>query len=129
MQKTQSRAVALARQHCEAWSNHDYAKARERLAPDVRVTATSTQEGLPVTNLAGIDDYMKGLVMFGDTVRPGSLAVEAAAGDDRNALLVVTVTTEAPPMGSAILRGARLYLFDEDEKISSEQVIFYLGRE
>jgi hypothetical protein len=126
MQKTESRAAAMAQAHCEAWSNHDYAKAREALAPDVKVTATSTQDGLPLTNLTGVDDYMKGLVLFADTVQPGSLKTNAVVGDERNALLLVTVKTQGPPLGPTTLSGARLYLFDENDKIKSEQVVFYV---
>ncbi len=124
---TESRAVAVAIAHCEAWSNHDYEKARDALAPDVRVTATSTLDGLPKTDLTGADDYVKGLIMFGDMVKPGSLQVNQCVGDDRNALLMVTVKTEGPAFGTAMLRGARLYLPDENDKIKSEQVIFYMA--
>jgi SnoaL-like domain len=123
---TESRAVAIARAHCEAWTNHDYEAARRSLAPDVKVTATSTQEGLPVTDLKGADDYMKGLILFGDMVKPGSLQVNQSIGDERNALLMVTVRTEGPPFGSTTLAGARLYLLDDDNKIKSEQVVFYM---
>jgi hypothetical protein len=34
-------AVAVARAHVEAWSNHDYDQARASLAPDVHVLAVS----------------------------------------------------------------------------------------
>jgi hypothetical protein len=92
----------------------------------VKVTATSTQDGLPLTNLTGVDDYMKGLVLFADTVQPGSLKTNAVVGDERNALLLVTVKTQGPPLGPTTLTGARLYLFDENNKIKSEQVVFYV---
>jgi hypothetical protein len=89
------------------------------------VTATSTMEGAPKTDLKGVDDYMKGLILFADIVRPGSLRVNSAVGDDRNALLTVTVKTDAPPFGPTTLHRARLYRIDENDKIASEQVIFY----
>jgi len=38
---------------------------------------------------------------------------------------LVTVKTAGPPMGSVTLPAARLYLLDENNKIKSEQVIFY----
>lgn len=126
MKATEPRAVAIARAHCEAWSNHDYDDARRHLAPDVKVTATTTVEGAPNTDLTGADEYMKGLIMFADTIKPGSLIVNQSVGDDRNALLMVTVNTEGPPFGSTTLSAARLYLLDENEKIKNEQVIFYL---
>ena len=34
----ESPAVAIARAHVEAWSNHDFDTARSMLAPDVKVT-------------------------------------------------------------------------------------------
>lgn len=126
MKATESRAVAIARAHVEAWSNHDYDTARKSLAPGVKVTVTSTQEGLPKTATEGVEDYMKGLVLFGNTVKPGSLQVNQSVGDDRNALLMVTVKTEGPPFGATTLPAARLYLLDENDKIKSEQVIFYM---
>jgi ketosteroid isomerase-like protein len=39
----ESAAVALARALAEAWSHHDWDKARAMLAPDVHVTVTTTQ--------------------------------------------------------------------------------------
>jgi hypothetical protein len=53
-----------------AWSNHDFDTARGSLAADVKVTATTTQPVMPDTNLAGIDDYMRGVIQF----RPGRRA-------------------------------------------------------
>jgi hypothetical protein len=123
--KQESPAVSVALAHCEAWSNHDYDAAQAALAPEVRVTVTSTIEGLPKTDTVGVDDYMAGLVMFADTVVPGSLRVDGSIGDERNALLLVTVKTAGPPMGSMTLSAARLYLLDENNKIKSDQVIFY----
>lgn len=125
MKATESRAVAIAVAHCEAWSNHDYDEARKSLANDVHVTARSTQPGLPITDTTGADEYMKGLIMFGNTVKAGSLVVNQSVGDDRNALLMVTVNTDSPPFGATTLRGSRLYLLDENDKIKAEQVIFY----
>ena len=53
--QNESPAAAIARAHVEAWSNHDFDTARGRLAPDVRVTATTTQPMPPATDLAGAD--------------------------------------------------------------------------
>lgn len=125
MVKTESPAVAIARAHVEAWSNHDYEAARKTLADDVKVTATSTLEGLPKTDLAGADAYMQGLIQFANTVKPGSARINASIGDDRNALLLVTVQTEGPAFGAMTLPAARLYRFDENDKIKVEHVIFY----
>ena len=124
---TDSLAVAVARAHVEAWSNHDFDTARKYLAPDVRVTATTTQPMPPATDLTGADDYMAGLTQFAQAVVPGSLRVIASVGDERNALLMLTVEANFGA-GTATLPGARLYLLDNDHKIKTEQVIFYAAQ-
>ena len=119
-------AVAIARRHVEAWSNHDFEAARRSLASDVHVTATTTMTGLPSTDLTGTDDYMIGLTQFAQAVIPGSARIVASVGDERNALILMTV--EADFGGSkTTLPGARLYLLDENNKIKSEQVVFYVS--
>jgi hypothetical protein len=123
----ESPAVAIARAHVEAWSNHDLDTARKSLAADVKVTATSTLPVMPATDLTGIDDYMIGLTQFAQAVIPGSLRVIASVGDDRNALLMMTVEADLGG-GRATLPGARLYLLDDDSKIKAEQVVFYAAR-
>ena len=121
-------AVAIARAHVDAWSNHDFAAARNGLAPDIRVTATTTQPLPPATDLTGIDNYMVGLTQFAQAVVPGSLRVIASVGDERNALLMLTVEADFGA-GKATLPGARLYLIDENHKIKTEQVIFYAAQD
>ncbi|MGH3207272.1 MAG: nuclear transport factor 2 family protein [Trebonia sp.] len=121
-------AVAVARAHVEAWSNHDFDTARNALAPDVRVTATTTQPMMSPTDLTGADDYMIGLRQFAQAVVPGSLRILASTGDARNALLLLTVEADFGA-GNATLPGARLYLLDENNKIKSEQVIFYAAQD
>ena len=123
----ESPAVAIARAHVEAWSNHDLDTARKNLAADVKVTATSTLPVMPATDLTGIDDYMIGLTQFAQAVIPGSLRVIASVGDDRNALLMMTVEADLGG-GRATLPGARLYLLDDDGKIKAEQVVFYAAQ-
>jgi hypothetical protein len=120
-------AVATARAHVQAWSNHDFDTARDGLAPDVRVTATTTQPTPPATDLSGADDYMVGLTQFAKAVVPGSLRILASVGDQRNALLMLTVEVDFGG-GKATLPGARLYLLDENEKIKTEHVIFYAAQ-
>jgi len=119
-----SPAVAVARAHVEAWSNHDFNTARDSLAADVTVTSTTTQPIMKDVNLAGIDDYMTGLTQFARGVVPGSAHIIASVGDERNALLMLTVEADLGA-GKATLPGARLYLLDENNKIKAEQVIFY----
>jgi hypothetical protein len=117
-------AVAIARAHVEAWVNHDFDTARRSLAPDVRVTSTTTQPMPPATDLTGADDYMIGLTQFAQAVAPGSLRIVASAGDEHNALLMLTVEADFGG-GKTTLPGARLYLLDENNKIKTEHVIFY----
>jgi len=126
--QNESPAVAIARAHAEAWSKHDYDTARRGLAPDVRVTATTTQPMPPATDLTGADDYMVGLTQFAQAVVPGSLRILASTGDGRNALLMLTVQADFGG-GKVTLPGARLYLLDDNNKIKTEQVIFYAAQE
>ena len=78
-----SPAVAVARAHAEAWSNHDWDAARESLAADVHVTATTTQPFMTATDLTGIEDYMRGLEEFAGAVVPGTARVVASVGDEK----------------------------------------------
>jgi hypothetical protein len=122
----ESAAVSAAVAHVEAWSRHDWEAARDGLADDVTVTATTTQPFMKDTDLVGIDAYMDGLREFAAAVVPGSLVVNATLGDRHNALLMVTVTAALGPGGAAVtLPGARLYRLDEGDKISAERVVFF----
>ena len=123
----ESPAVAIARAHVEAWSNHDFDAARSSLAADVKVTSTTTLPIMPATDLSGADDYMSGLKQFAQAVVPGSVRVIASVGDERNALLMLTVEADLP-VGRMTLPAARLYLLDEAGKIKAEQVIFYAAQ-
>jgi hypothetical protein len=49
-------------------------------------------------------------------------------GDDRNALLMLTVQADFGA-GEATLPGARLYLLDDNNKIKTEHVIFYAAQQ
>jgi hypothetical protein len=124
----QTAAITLANAHIEAWSNHDFDAARTSLADGVKLAVTSTNPTLPETHTKGIDDYMTGLIAFAQAVVPGSARVLSTIGDERNALIALTVRAAFPPSGQEVtLPGARLYLLDENDKIASEQVIFYLA--
>jgi hypothetical protein len=122
-----STAVAAARAHVQAWSNHDWDGARDGLAPDVRVLAVTIDPMPPRVELAGMDEYMQGLIEFAQIVVPGTAQVITAWGDDRRALLTLTVRvafgSDAPQM---TLIGARTYAFDERGKIAEEQVVFFV---
>ena len=124
----ESPAVAIARAHAEAWGKHDFDTARSMLAKDVKVTATSTDPALPQTDLTGADNYMAGLIAYAQPIVPGSVRILATAGDERNALLTMTMTMAGGPFGAgATAPCARLYLLDDDNKIKTEHVIFYVA--
>ncbi len=115
--KQESPAVAVARAHAEAWSNHDWDTARKMLAPDVHVTATTTQPIMPATDLNGVDEYMDGLIKFAGAVELGSARVIASVGDERNSLILLTVRAAFAPGGPAVtIPAARLAQLDENNK-------------
>ena len=114
-------AVAFARAHLEAWTNHDLDKARGNLASDVQFFS-------PAAQLVGVDEYMdgpRGLVQFANQVVPGSLKVIAAMGDERNALIMYQVDTEGGPIGARTFPSAQTWVLDEHGKIQVERIISY----
>jgi|KBSMisStandDraft_5_1062788.scaffolds.fasta_scaffold48098_2 hypothetical protein len=126
--QSESPAVAIARAHVEAWGRHDFDTARSMLAPDVRVRVTTTAPYPPDTDLTGAEAYMEGLRAYAGPVVPGSVRVLASTGDDRNALLLLSLTMAGGPFGEGTTAPcARLYLTDDNGKITAEQVVFYLG--
>ena len=126
MAQSESPAVALARAHAEAWSNHDWDTARKMLAPDVHVTTMSTQPNLPATDVTGADAYMEGLIKFAQAIEPGSFRVIGSVGDEQDSLILHTVSVTFAPGGPKVtLPGARLALFDENNQLKAEQVVFF----
>jgi hypothetical protein len=121
--KQKSKAVLVALAHIEAWSNHNYDKAHKALAANVSVFVTTTQPIMADTSSVGAEKYMEGLKAFGQAIEPGSAKIIASEGDDRNAIVTVTVTANFGH-GKVSLTGSRLYLLDENYKIISEKVIF-----
>ena len=122
-------AVAVARAHVEAWSNHDFDTARSMLAHDVQVTATPTDPALPQTDLTGASNYMAGLIAYAQPIVPGSVRILASTGGERNALLTLTMTMAGGPFGTgATAPCARLYLLDDNDKIKTEHVIFCVAQ-
>ena len=116
-----SPAVALARAHLEAWSNHDLDKARSNLASNVEFFS-------PAGHLVGVDEYMdapRGLVQFARRVVPGSLKVIAAVGDERNALIMYQVDTQGGPLDAKRFPSAQTWVLDEHGKIQVERIISY----
>ena len=120
-----SRAVTLARAHVEAWAHKDFETARNGLAANVTGTQSSTMPDIPRHDLVGVEDYMQGLIAFAQSIVPGTVQVTDSNGDDSCALLMVTTPVDGPPFGKLTIHNARLYRFDENDKIAAEQVIFY----
>jgi hypothetical protein len=117
----ESPAVAFARAHIEAWSNHDLETARGNLASDVEFFSAAA-------HLVGVDEYMdgpRGLVQFARQVVPGSLKVIAAMGDERNALIMYQVDTEGGPFGAKRFPSAQTWVLDEHGKIKVERIVSY----
>jgi len=121
-------AVAIARDHIEAWSHHDWEKTRELLAPNVHAVVTTTQpnEGHTV-ELTGIDAYMEPKIKASQLIEPGSVHEISAIGDERNALILVTMRIGLGPGGTMVtLARALLYLLDENKKIKEERDEYYI---
>ena len=121
--KTQdSTAVTIALAHINAWSNHDWDKTRELVAPNVHVVATTTQPMLPGGESSGIDNYMERLIKTAQIIEPGSVNVISAIGDESNALVLETLRIGLGPGGTMVtLARASLYLLDENKKIKEER--------
>ena len=118
-----SPAVAIARAHLEAWTNHDLDTARGNLAEDVQFYS-------PTANTVGSAEYMdapRGLTQFARQVVPGSLRIIAAMGDERNALIMYEVSTAGGPLGSKVFPSAQTWLLDENGKITVERIISYIA--
>jgi hypothetical protein len=88
----------------------------------------SVDPDAPRVDTTGIDDYMQGLVQFGQAVLPGTTEVTSAVGDDTRALLrVISRVRFGPDAPEMTLEAARLYRLDAEQKIEDEQVIFYVA--
>jgi hypothetical protein len=123
-------AVAVARAHVDAWGVRDYDRARGALAPGVRVIVTSVDPNTPYVDTTGADEYMDGLIEFGQAVLPGTTRVISAAGDEARAMLQVSSRVKfGPDAPEMTLDGARLYRLDESQKIVEERVIFFISTE
>jgi hypothetical protein len=125
-----STAVAVARAHVDAWGAHDYDAARGSPAPDVHVIATSVDPNTPQVDTTGAEEYMNGLIEFGQAVLPGTTRVVSASGDDARALLQVSSRVKfGPDAPEMTLYAARLYRLDVSQKIVEEQVSFFVSPE
>lgn len=126
----ESTAVAVARAHVGAWGVHDYEVARGALAPEVHLIVTSLDRNTPQDVKTGAEEYMEGLVAFGQVLLPGTTRVISASGHDARALLQVSSRVKfGPDAPEMTLDAARMYRVDESGKIVDERVIFYVSPE
>src|SRR5450755_2829611 len=120
-----SPAVTIAIAHIDAWSNHDWDRTKELLAPNVHAVVTTTQPNLG--EFTGINDYMEIKVKAAQLIEPGSLQVLSAIGDECNALIMVTFRIGMGPGGTMVtMARTGLYLLDENKKIKEERDSFFL---
>ena len=120
------KAAAVAVKHIEAVTNHDYETARNVLADDVHFILVNAIPGF-ASPFEGnsIEEFMTA-ISSDNSLIPGSLKVLQSIGDDRQALIVVTVRATSPSCGESTLLAARHYIINNSEKITNEQVILSL---
>lgn len=122
-----STAALVAIAHIDAWTNHDWARTREMLAPDVHILVTSTDPRFPGGELTGVDAYMDRKTKAARLIEPGSLRVLSTMGDDLNALVLVTFRIGLGPGGTMVtMARSCLYAVDGNRKIKEERDAFFL---
>ena len=118
-----AKAVEIAIQHVEAFTNHEYDTARSLLAENVHFLLITSIPGFPNPSEGhGVEEFMKALTS-GNTLIPGSLQVLHSIGDDQQALIIVSVKGTLPTHEPITLLAARHYRIDEHKKITNELVI------
>lgn len=123
----ESTAITIARAHINAWSHHDWEKTRELLAPNVHAVVTTTQPMKATAELTGIDAYMEPKVKASQLIEPGSVHELSAIGDERNALILITMRIGLGPGGTMVtMARAILYLLDENKKIKEERDEYFV---
>ncbi len=127
MNMQDSTAITIARAHINAWSHHDWEKARELLAPNVHAVVTTTQPMKATAELTGIDAYMEPKIKAAQLIEPGSVHEISAIGDEWNALILVTMRIGLGPGGTMeTMARAMLYLLDENKKIKEERDAYFI---
>ena len=122
-----STAITIARAHIHAWSHHDWEKTRELLAPNVHAMVTTTLPLKATAELTGIDAYMEPKIKAAQLIEPGSVQEISAIGDERNALILVTMRISLGPGGTMVtLARAMLYSLDENKKIKEERDAYFI---
>ena len=88
MQDTLAVKIALAR--IDAWSHHNWERAREQLAPNIHVVSITAQLTLTIDEFMGVDNYMERLMKSVRLIEAGSVNVISAIGDESKALVLQT---------------------------------------
>jgi hypothetical protein len=123
----ESPAVRVALAHIDAWSHHDWDTTRRLLAPNVHALVTSTTPDFVGGEFTWVDTYMERKVKGAGLVEPGSVQVLSAIGDERNALVLITMRIGLGPGGSMVtMARACLYLLDEQQNIKDERDQFFI---
>ena len=118
-----SPAVAFARAHVEAFTNHDFETVRSLLAEDVHFTVINAEPNWPNhLDGIGVEQFMENITRFPMT--PSSAQFISSVGDERHALLLVSVKADGGGVPLTIFSG-RHYLLDDKGKIKTEQVIIF----
>lgn len=127
MNMQDSTAITIARAHIHAWSHHDWEKTRDLLAPDVHAVVTTTLPMKATAELTGVNAYMGPKIKASQLIEPGSVHEISAIGDERNALILVTMRIGLGPDGTMVtMARSLLYLFDENKKIKEERDAYFL---
>jgi hypothetical protein len=110
-----TRAVALAVAHMQAYTDGDLEAARRNLAEDVQCWTNDI-------HLDGIEPYMVGLSRFAESLEPGGLRVVAARGDDSRAIVLAEHTLRGVPFP---FPSARTFELGADGRIRVERAVFF----
>ncbi len=122
-----SPAVKIALAHIDAWSHQDWDKTKEMLAPNIRASVGTTQPDFRVVELTGIDNYMEPKIKAARLVEPGSVQILSTIGDERCALVLITLKIGLGPDGAMVtLARSCLYSLDGNEKIKEELDTFFV---
>lgn len=127
MNMQDSTAITIARAHIHAWSHHDWEKTRDLLAPDVHAVVTTTLPMKTTVELTGVDAYMGPKIKASQLIEPGSVHEISAIGDEKNALILVTMRIGLGPDGAMVtMARSLLYLLDENRKIKEERDAYFI---
>jgi hypothetical protein len=100
MKMQESTAIRIAQAHIEAWSDHDWDKTRELLAPNIHAVVTSTQPTIArnylTADFTGIDNYLERKIKAAQLIESGSARVISTISDESNALILMTLRIEMP---------------------------------